>query len=274
MFGYFRRRRLERATGGESIAMADWNRLVAPMPILAGLAPAELDALYRRAAWFLADKEFAGAHELDVSADMALVIAAQAALPIMMLDIDSYAGWSGVIVYPDAFLTRDAWGDEFGLVHEGEQELIGQARGDGPLLLSWPDSVDSPLLDGWNVVIHECAHKLDMLNGAPNGCPPLHAGMKVRDWADAFGRAYERFCREVDAGREGWLDPYASSAPCEFFAVLSEYFFEAPHWVARDYPAVYAQLRLFYRQDPAARLPEVPLAVLLGQGHGPAGAVE
>lgn len=109
-----------------------------------------------------------------------------------------------------------------GLVHE-DGVLVGQARGDGPLLLSWPDSAQSPLLDGWNVVIHECAHKLDMQTGAANGCPALHSGMKQAAWADAFGRAYDTFCTEVERGTAGWLDPYASESPAEFFAVLSEY---------------------------------------------------
>lgn len=267
LFGFWRRRRMKKALAGEPIDRARWAREVAAMPLLAGLDAAELQALYQRTAWLLADKDFAGAGDYAVSYDMALCIAMQAALPILALDLDSYGDWQTIVVYPDAFLTREAWGDEFGLVHEGEQELIGQARGDGPLLLSWPDSAHSPLLDGWNVVIHECAHKLDMLDGSANGCPPLHAGMHARDWSDAFGRAYERFCHDVDHGRDGWLDPYASEAPAEFFAVLSEYFFEAPHWVRRDYPAVYEQMVRFYRQDPARRLPDLPLDALLPPVH-------
>ena len=135
-------------------------------------------------------------------------------------------------------------------------------QGDGPLLLSWPDSAQSPLLDGWNVVIHECAHKLDMQTGAANGCPALHSGMKQAAWAEAFGRAYDTFCTEVEHGTAGWLDPYASESPAEFFAVLSEYFFEAPHWIQEHMPAVFGQLRLFYRQDPSRRLPRLPLTVI------------
>ncbi|MCG9051704.1 zinc-dependent peptidase [Laribacter hongkongensis] len=262
MFDFWRRRKIDKLVAGEPLPRDDWARLVEPMPILAGLTRPEWQALYQRAAWFFADKEFGAPDDLEVSADMALVIAAQAALPILALDIDSYHDWKGVIVYPDAFITREAWGDEFGLVHEDEKVLVGQARGDGPLLLSWPDSAQSPLLDGWNVVIHECAHKLDMQTGAANGCPALHSGMKQAAWAEAFGRAYDTFCTEVEHGTAGWLDPYASESPAEFFAVLSEYFFEAPHWIQEHMPAVFGQLRLFYRQDPSRRLPRLPLTVI------------
>jgi Mlc titration factor MtfA (ptsG expression regulator) len=119
---------------------------------------------------------------------------------------------------------------------------------------------------GYNVVIHEFAHKLDMRNGDPNGCPPLHAGMSLGAWRDAFRKAYDDFCRQVDkadarAEFDGGraldalpIDPYASENPGEFFAVASEAFFETPEWLEPDYPAVYGQLALFYRQDPLARL--------------------
>jgi len=100
-------------------------------------------------------------------------------------------------------------------------------------------------------VIHEFAHKLDMLNGEANGMPPLHAGMDRRAWAAAFEEAYEGFCDAVERNQDTWLDPYAAEHPAEFFAVISEAFFEDPREARRRYPAVYDQLRLFYRQDPA-----------------------
>jgi Mlc titration factor MtfA (ptsG expression regulator) len=101
-------------------------------------------------------------------------------------------------------------------------------------------------------VIHEFAHKLDMANGAADGRPPLHAGMDARAWTAAFTEAYEGFCDALERGRDTWLDPYAAEHPSEFFAVISEAFFEDPAQTKRRYPDVYEQLRLFYRQDPAA----------------------
>jgi hypothetical protein len=104
------------------------------------------------------------------------------------------------------------------------------------------------------VVIHEFAHKLDMLNGEANGFPPLHAGMSRQLWADTLRAAYEDFCVRVDADEDTLIDPYAGESPGEFFAVLSEAFFETPDVVRDEYSEVYAQLVQFYRQDPARRL--------------------
>jgi Mlc titration factor MtfA (ptsG expression regulator) len=106
-----------------------------------------------------------------------------------------------------------------------------------------------------NVVIHEFAHKLDMAGGEADGMPPLHSGMDRRAWTEAFRSAYEGFCDVVDRGKDTWLDPYAAESPGEFFAVVSESFYEAPNETRRRYPDVYDQLKLYYRQDPAQRLP-------------------
>jgi MtfA peptidase len=121
-------------------------------------------------------------------------------------------------------------------------------------VLSWADVARSGEEDGVNVVIHEFAHKLDMLNGDANGFPPLHKGMDREAWSLAFEAAYSDFCNRVDAGEYTDIDPYASESPGEFFAVLSEAFFEIPEVVHASYPTVYDQLRQFYRQDPLARL--------------------
>jgi len=102
-----------------------------------------------------------------------------------------------------------------------------------------------------NVVIHEFAHKIDMLNGVADGMPPLHPGMDRNAWKAAFEVAYEGFCDAVERGQDTWLDPYAAEHPSEFFAVISEAFFEQPAETKRRYPDVYDQLRFFYRQEPA-----------------------
>src|SRR5713226_1566633 len=182
---------------------------------------------------FLAEKEFSGA---------------QACLPILELGLDWYAGWTGIVVYPGDFRVRRSELDEHGVMHEWDDELAGEAMPGGPVVLSWDAAANDPYI---NVVIHEFAHKLDMLNGEANGMPPLHAGMDRRAWATAFEEAYEGFCDAVERNQDTWLDPYAAEHPAEFFAVISEAFFEAPRETQRRYPAVYDQLRLFYRQDPA-----------------------
>jgi len=103
-------------------------------------------------------------------------------------------------------------------------------------------------------VIHEFAHKLDMRNGAVDGLPVLHSGMSVETWAGVFNAAYLDFCQRVDADAETEIDPYAAESPAEFFAVLTEFFFEAPDVLFDTYSAVYEQMRQYYRQDPLTRL--------------------
>ncbi|CUA82837.1 Mlc titration factor MtfA, regulates ptsG expression [Gulbenkiania indica] len=239
------------------------DSIASGMPILAGLSVPDRGTLVALAGWLIRNKAFVTADGTTLDDEALAVLALQLALPALHLGEAAFAGWEEVIVYPDAFRVRDVWLDDDGLMHEADRWLVGEARHDGPLILSLPDVLDSPRLDGWNVAIHELAHKLDQLDGEANGYPPLHRGMDRAAWHAAWSDAYEGFGRAPERGEEGWLDPYAGEHPAEFFAVLSEYFFEAPHWVRDDYPALYQQLAQFYRQDPAGRLARLPLEGLL-----------
>ena len=197
---------------------------------------------------FLAEKEFSGAHGFEITDAIRVSIAAQACLPILELGLDWYSGWSGIVVYPGDFRVRRSEVDEAGVLHEWDDELAGEAMPGGPVVLSWDAAAHDPLI---NVVLHEFAHKLDMLSGAANGMPPLHPGMDRKAWHAAFAEAYEGFGDALERGKDTWLDPYAAEHPSEFFAVVSEAFFQHPAEIKRRYPDVYEQLRLFYRQDPS-----------------------
>ncbi len=231
-----------------AIDAAQWARVEAGLPFLDQLAPADRARLRAMALEFIAQKEWHGAQGIRLTPDIQLSVALQACLPVLELGLDSYCGWVGIIVYPGDFVIPRRQMTEDGVVHEFDDEVAGEAWEGGPVLLSWFD--DPQEADGMNVVIHEFAHKLDMLNGPPDGLPPLHEGMRRQAWIDAFEPAYADFCDRVDAGEETWIDPYAAESPAEFFAVTSEVFFEAPEVLRAEYPAVYEQLRQFYRQDP------------------------
>ena len=241
-----RRRLLQR----HRIEDALWQRATRGLQFVRALGPAGEKRLQELVILFLADKQFSGAHGIAVSDAMRVSIAAQACLPILELGLDWYRGWSGIVVYPGDFRVRRSEMDENGVLHEWDDELAGEAMPGGPVVLSWDAAAHDPWM---NVVIHEFAHKLDMLNGDADGMPPLHAGMDRAAWSAAFTQAYEGFCDALERGRETWLDPYAAEHPSEFFAVVSEAFFREPAEIRRRYPDVYDQLRLFYRQDPAAR---------------------
>jgi Mlc titration factor MtfA (ptsG expression regulator) len=141
--------------------------------------------------------------------------------------------------------------DEDGVVHREIMDLCGQSQSQGPIVLSWEAMRAEDETPGdYDLVIHECAHKLDLLNGDANGFPPLHPDMDQRAWARDFHAAYEQLCAGLDGPDSGRIDPYAAEDPAEFFAVLSETFFTQPWIVYEEYPAVYKQLQWFYRQDP------------------------
>ena len=247
IWNFFARRRRAMKT---AVSEAQWARVERGLPFLDSLSAADRARLRAMALEFVAQKEWHGAQGLKLTADIQLAIALQACLPVLNLGLESYRGWVGIIVYPGDFVIPRQQVDEDGLVHEFDDTVAGEAWEGGPVLLSWFD--DPQQADGMNVVIHEFAHKLDMLNGPPDGLPPLHEGMRRQDWIDAFEPAYEDFCARVDAGEDTFIDPYAAESPAEFFAVTSEVFFEAPGLLHREYPAVYEQLRQFYRQNPVS----------------------
>ena len=249
MIGFLREWRRRRALAKVRIADEQWQRVEAQLPFLARLDADEHRQLRAMAHEFVATKEWSGARGFQLAADAQLSIALQACLPVLKLGLDWYRGWVGIVVYPGDFVIPRQVMDESGVVHEYADEVLGEAWEGGPVLVSWFEAPDAP--EGVNVVIHEFAHKLDMTNGEVDGLPALHAGMSRHDWIAAFEPAYADFCRRVDAGEDTALDPYGAEHPAEFFAVMSEAFFETPALLRHEYPYVYEQLSLFYRQDPA-----------------------
>lgn len=246
----FKRWRRQRAAQRIQVSDDLWTRVESRLPFLAFLGAPDRVRLRRMALELLAEKEIAGAHGFAVKDEARLSIALQACLPILNLGLERYDGWIGIVVYPGDFVIPRHLTDEHGIVHEYAEHALGEAWVGGPVLVSWQSDDDRD--DGINVVIHEFAHKLDMQNGSVDGFPALHAEMSRAAWREAFQSAYDDFRRFVERGGDPWLDPYAAESPSEFFAVISEAFFETPSLVREDMPAVYEQLRRFYRQDPAA----------------------
>ncbi|MBF3169920.1 zinc-dependent peptidase, partial [Pseudomonas aeruginosa] len=213
--------------------------------------------LRERAVLFLADKHLTALAGVDLDDFGRLLLAAQAQLPLLHLpELNWYQGFHELVLYPDDFVSPQKHRDASGVVHEFDDERSGETSLQGPVVLAWPGVVGGGGWDAYNLVIHELAHKLDMLNGDANGLPPLHAGMRIGDWASAMQAAYDEMNALLDRDPDAQtaIDPYAAEDPAEFFAVTSEYFFTAPDLLHEAYPAVYRQLQLFYRQDPLQRL--------------------
>ncbi len=257
-----------------SISDDIWRDVVARHDFLGGLTSREDEALRHRAAWLLASKDFSGAGGLEVSDDIMLSVAVQAALPILELDPALYEGWSEIILYPGGFVIPRTDMDESGVVHEYMQEASGEAWEGGPVILSWEDSVAQPGTRV-NVVIHEFAHKLDLYAGDADGIPHLgaHRDIRPREWrqvllasfdafSDALHRVEDAIPADVDPESDEaapWydrlpLDPYAATDHAEFFAVSSEAFFVDPAPLSQSLPHWYALLSRYYRQDTLKRL--------------------
>ncbi len=267
-------RRAKRATARvvPLIDEALWWQATEPYRSLQRLTKEESRRLRLIASDFLSRKTILGAADLEVTVLMQVQIAAQASLLVLELGIDEFDDWSEVIVYPGKFSPQREITDHHGLVHTSRDVLAGEAWLGGPVVLSYEDVAPADASHrrhhAHNVVIHEFAHKLDMRNGNANGFPPLHKGMSAAAWKRDFMDAYLDFCKRVDDANEHWrfatgpsrfehmtanilpMDPYGSQSPAEFFAVASETFFERPEHLATGYPAVYAQLKAFYKQNP------------------------
>jgi Mlc titration factor MtfA (ptsG expression regulator) len=239
------------------ISDTEWKTLLADCALFERLSATERVALRDLAERFLAKKTFSAAagHELDAA--QRLAIAAQACLPVLHLGFDWLAGWREVIVYPGEFRVKREHHDErSGVITEGEDDLIGEAWERGPVILSWADVATDLAhpFDGFNVVTHEIAHKLDLLDGALNGVPRLPPHIARRDWIAAMQPAYDALLRAVERGRDTLIDPYAAESSDEYFAVVSELHFSDPATLRCAAPAVGALLERFYglRKEPLA----------------------
>ncbi len=245
------RRRLLRK---HRIPISLWISILSHAAVVASLSPTERHRLRILTSRFMRKKSIVGAQGLEVNDTMRVIIAAQACLLILNLDLAYYDGWREIIVYPDSFVTDREEHDAAGVVHRTRHTLGGESWGRGPVILSWHDSQPGVHPHGTNVILHEFAHKIDMLNGAANGMPPLHIEMSRPAWTAALTSAFNDLRQHLQHHHPTAIDPYAATNPAEFFAVVTENFFERPHLLQQSYPRVYALFKQFYRQDPLLRI--------------------
>jgi len=233
-----------------------WRRLRRRSRLLRALDADAAALLRERAGAFLADKAITGAAGFEPSPLRQGLIAALCCLPALRLPADSLDGWHEVIVYPGQFrVRRHQHDDDTGVAHEWDDDLAGEAWDRGPIVLSWADVLADLRYPepGFNVIVHEIAHKLDGGDGALNGTPLLRDATMRREWISAFQQAVDDLNTRLDRGEAAPIDDYAAESPDEFFAVASEYHYTAPGELAAAYPAVAALLARYY--GPAPRPP-------------------
>jgi len=249
-----------------------WQANLRQYPFLQRLSAMELACLRHLSQGFLASKEFQGVHGLTVTDEMALSIASQACLPLMhwgptLKPLDWYDDFVGIVVHPGPAIARREWMDEQGIVHGYDEVLSGEAMEHGPVMLSWSDvaQAGASAEEGYNVVIHEFVHKLDMRDGAPDGCPPLppsfmgsHSRVQARaQWFAILEPAFEAFRETVIRAErfgqpEPWLDAYGSQSIDEFFAVTCEAYFVNPSRFNADFADLARLYDAFFRPLPEA----------------------
>ncbi|MGY0618292.1 M90 family metallopeptidase [Lysobacter sp. A378] len=231
-----------------------WRETRAALPWLAGLDAPREARLRQLASRFLRTKTITPIDTLQLGPADRCLLATLCCLPLIEFGEQGLQGWSQLIMYPDAFRVERSHIDAAGVLHQWQDELIGEAWDAGPVILSWAD-VMADCADpraGYCVAAHEIAHKIDVLDGVLDGTPPLPRRWQ-REWARDFQAAFDTLVAQVDAGRETAIDAYAAQAPEEFFAVATEYHFSDPASLARAMPAVAAHLVRFYGPSPFAR---------------------
>ena len=248
-----------------------WLATLVQYPFLARLSLPEQARLRRLATHFIDQKEFTGAHGLEVTDAMAVAVAAQACLPLLHLGppdapeeaLHWYGDFVGIVMHPDSAVARRQTMDAAGVLHDYDEVLSGEAMHRGPVMLSWPavQRAGAQGDAGYSVVIHEFVHKMDMQGGNADGAPPLPRGfmgargpreaaaIRAHTWAPAYRHFREQVIRAERFGEPlSWLDAYAASAPEEFFAVACEAHFVDPERFAQEFPALSASLRAFFKQ--------------------------
>jgi Mlc titration factor MtfA (ptsG expression regulator) len=259
MFHFLRRRRRRKFQAAPF--PAEWRQIVQKRLPLFDLLPAEDQReLERHIVLFLDEKKFEGCGGLVITDEIRVSIAAQACLLLLHRDTDYYPGLHSILVYPDAYVAKTTEHVGGGVISESESTRLGECWSHGVLVLSW-DSVRggaANLADGQNVVLHEFAHQLDFEDGQADGAPLLGVGDSLAArrhrylaWAKVLRAEYEQLQLESSRGGKTVLDHYGATNPAEFFAVATESFFEKPTLLRRTHPALYEELKDFYRQDPA-----------------------
>jgi len=253
MFGLFKGRR-RRRLAAEPFPPAWRGILREHVHLYRRMPPEDRDELERHVRVFLDEKEFEGCGGMEIDDGVRVIIAGHACVLLLHLETDYFPGLRTILVYPEPFLADDPEVIGPGIVIEGGEEVrLGESWDRGHVVLAWEEVALAARRsrDGHNVVLHEFAHQLDTEDGGTDGAPLLEEPGQASRWAAVMGEAYAELREAVARRRHTLLDQYGATNPAEFFAVVTEFFFEKPTRLAREHPDLYAALADYYHQDPA-----------------------
>jgi MtfA peptidase len=233
-----------------------WRAIVERnLPVFSRLTREDQDELLAHVQVFVAEKHFEGAGGLTLTDEIKVTVAAQACLLLLHRDTDYYPELTSIIVYPTSYVAEEQRYIGGGVWEEGGEHRLGHTGERlGAIVLSWDDvrhGASEPH-DGKNLVLHEFAHQLDFENRDADGTPMLQTSGDYRAWARVMSHEFESLRDALEAGDDTFLDDYGATNPAEFFAVITEAFFERPRALRRNHPALFMQLQRFYQQDPTS----------------------
>lgn len=230
-----------------------WREILKRRVPYVRLLPADLQLrLKQHIQVFLAEKAFIGCNGLQITDEMRVTIAAQACLLILNRPSASYPALRQILLYPDSFVVERDHTDGTGVAHRARRVLAGESWSEGQVILSWQDTLHGAAFvdDGQNVAIHEFAHQLDQETGSANGAPLLARRAHYQRWSRVLGAEFSALQARAARGEASLFSDYGATDPAEFFAVISEVFFEQPAAMAETHPDLYRELRQFYQLDP------------------------
>jgi MtfA peptidase len=201
---------------------------------------------------FLDEKDFEGCGGLKITEEIKVTIAAQACMLLLNRKTSIFKKLHTILVYPNTFVVKSVSTDG-AVTIEGHSVHLGESWQHGPVILAW-DSVagkTSEFREAQNVVLHEFAHQLDQEKGEANGAPILDSSSSYVTWAKILSREYESLQKSERTGVQSVIDTYGAENPAEFFAVVTEAFFEKPEILKKNHPELYNELSNYYHIDPA-----------------------
>ena len=238
---------------------SEWRAIVRRnLPVFGRLSAADQSELLEHLQVFLAEKHFEGCGGLELTDEIRVTIAAQACLLLLHRDTDYYPRLTSILVYPTGYTAHGERPVGGGIWEEADDDRLGHTQQRlGALVLAWDAAKQGALdpSDGDNLVLHEFAHQLDFEDNETNGTPALETRAAYRAWGRVMSEEFAALREAEEAHRPTLIDQYGATNPAEFFAVITEAFFERPHALRRRHPALYAELTAFYRQDPSSFVP-------------------
>ena len=242
---YYRRKQFDNQPFPEA-----WSAVLHKnIPIYSSLPDALQVQLQRLVKVFIRDKKFYGCDGLIITDEIRVTIAGEACLLILNRPTNDFYQLYYILVYPSSFIASRKEHGADGVVSQKATGLLGESWSQGKVILSWDDVIKGAkdFSDGQNVVLHEFAHQLDQESGSTNGAPLLGAASSYQRWTCVLSKEYQR----LQGGRKGVIDQYGATNPAEFFAVVTETFFERPVQLKTKHPALFEEMKSFYAVDPS-----------------------